>query len=120
MTKYTCDLCGQDAYPHNSILVQTDNDLYLLVHRACYDSYIGKCNTCALARTCSLELDNTAPKYVMETSRQGPMTIQAQVLNPILVDKHCVVDCQCWDGKNCRRQTIQTCQSYKLIVSERQ
>ena len=115
MTKYTCDICGQDAYPHNSILTKSDNGQYIIAHIACYEQNINKCVTCA--NPCAAKTDNTIPQYITKVIRQGPMIVQAQVLNPQIVDKYCAVNCQCWDGNNCMRQTIQTCQNYKLIMS---
>lgn len=89
------------------------------VHFVCYDQYIGKCSTCS-ATICQLEKDNTLPHIVTKVVRQGPMTMQTQVLNPQLVDKYCRAGCLCFDGNNCVRQTIQSCQNYKLIVLKHQ
>lgn len=121
MTNEVCNICHQPIIPgaNNTILTKSDNDVWLLCHYACYDQYIGKCATCA-NRTCALDKDNTAPKYVVKAERRGNVTIQTQVLNPTLVDKHCAAGCLCYVNQSCVRQSGQGCQSYKLIVSKPQ
>ena len=119
-TLLTCDICSKPGVPTNTILFKTDNDIWLLAHLACYDQYIGKCASCVNAQACTLDADHTLPKYVMKIVRQGSMTLQTQVLNPQLVDKHCHNGCLCYDGNNCLHQNGQGCQNYKLIVSTHQ
>ena len=123
MTNEVCNICHQPIIPgaNNTILTKTDNDIWLLCHYACYEQYIGKCATCG-HRKCALDEDNTAPKFVVKVVRQGAMTIQTQVLNPVLVDKYCGEDCQCWDPNQneCVRQNGLGCQNYKLIASTHQ
>ena len=119
MTPLICDICGKPMAYSNSILLKTDDGEWVQVHFVCYDTYIGKCATCS-ACDCELDKDNTAPKYTVKVVRQGPMTVQTQVLNPSLVDKHCRVGCQCWAENQCVRQSGHGCQNYKLIVSKPQ
>ena len=123
MTNEVCNICHKPIIPgaNNTILTKTDNDIWLLCHYACYDQYIGKCATCGY-RTCKLDEDHTAPKYVTKVTTQGNMRIQTQVLNPSLVDKYCVAGCQCWaeSTRQCVRQTGLGCQNYKLIASMHQ
>jgi hypothetical protein len=120
MTNFlTCDICGKPGVPTNTILFKSDNDVWLLAHQTCYDQYVGKCTTCNTTE-CALEKDHSVPQYTMKVEQRGPMRIQTQVLNPILIDRHCKNGCLCWDGNNCARQTSQSCQNYKLIASEHQ
>ena len=110
-----CDICGQVLHPNNTILLKSDNDIWLLVHYTCYDQYIGKCASCNNA-SCALATDHTLPQYVTQIVQQGNMRLQKQVLNPALVDKHCKTGCACWHNNRCEKTNSQSCENYKLIA----
>lgn len=112
---YVCDICGKPMFASNSIFFKDDNDKWVHIHYVCYDQYIGKCITCSTC-VCNLDKDTTMPRIVMKTVQHGNMVMQTQVINPDLVNKYCKSGCVCWNGTNCLRQTVQSCDKYTLII----
>ncbi len=85
----SCAFCGQTG----SLTIYELNDEILPLCANC-SSMIGTCHTCENIATCDFQNDHNEPQVVMKTVRQGMMTMQTQIKNPVLVDRHCK-HCQC-------------------------
>lgn len=108
-----CDMCGCIILDRRGIITKNKTDNFILICEDCYNT-LGTCGTCT--QDCSLEKDNTMPRTVMKTVRQGNMTMQTQVLNPDLVAKHCP-SCKCYRNNQCLRQKGSSCDKYESVIS---
>lgn len=105
----TCELCGK-AYPSASLILVDES----LICEHCY-SYRGTCATCAKNTDCLFESDpSPLPKVTVQTTRQGNMTIQQQVINPERVAITCAKGCSCYCDGECARQ-LNFCTSYTAV-----
>ena len=91
----TCELCGQ---PKDTVMIWQNDNTEKLICTDCYNS-IGSCHTCVNVNTCNFKNDHSEPQVVSKTIQQGFMTMQTQVKNPHLVEKHCST-CRCSDVNN--------------------
>lgn len=107
-----CDMCGKILLDRRGIIIQS-NDTYMIFCEDCYNA-LGRCSTCK--QQCSLDKDNTMPHTVMKTIRQGNMVMQAPVLNPDLVAKHCP-RCNCYHDNQCSRRNSSSCDRYESVIS---
>jgi len=84
-----CHICGSTD---NLIIDNIDNENYLF----CKGHYnaIHSCQGCVNNNVCGFASDHSEPQVVMKTIRQGMMTMQTQIKNPNLIQKHCS-KCQC-------------------------
>ena len=98
-------MCGKSV-PISSLIIWINKDetINTAICQNCYNN-IGNCATCTYNEVCNFETDHSEPHYVMQTVQQGFMTMQKQVKNPHLVEKHCI-SCRCsTDGKGtCMRE----------------
>lgn len=91
----TCEICGQ---PKDTVMIWQNDNTEKLICTDCYN-LIGSCRTCANANICNFKNDHSEPQVVSKTIQQGFMTMQTQVKNPHLVEKHCST-CRCSDVNN--------------------
>ena len=97
----TCNLCGKPSSAQSLILIPIE-DKWLQVCVSCYP-HAFSCPTCEYLNNCGVQSDNSGTqKVVMVTRQQGPVTIQQQEINPVLVDKYCVT-CRCHADFGCRK-----------------
>ena len=104
-----CVFCSNDQ---NLLIVQEGNDNYVV----CPDHYAAfhSCQTCVRSNICGFKSDHSEPQIVMKTVRQGYMTMQTQVKNPNLIQKHCV-KCGCYKNDTCLKdESGQSCPSWQL------
>ena len=108
-----CDICRKGLKPEDTTICQVDDHNLILCNQCC--SLIGKCATCTYQRECGFEKDHSMPHYVMQTIQQGMMTMQTQIKNPELVQKHCP-SCRCHVNNQCLKQTNgDVCQSWSIL-----
>lgn len=94
-----CAFCGQPHQQIEMVCFIDDNEKSTLICPQCY-GHIGTCVLCQYKAECGFQNDHSEPQIVMQTIRQGMMTMQTQVKNPNLVQKHCV-NCRCsYDNNN--------------------
>lgn len=91
-----CQICQKNVKPSDLLIYQFGNS-NLCICAQCAE-HIGTCTTCINQNHCSFQTDRSEPHVVMRTVRQGMMTMQTQVKNPNLVQKHCM-NCQCSYGQ---------------------
>lgn len=110
---HTCNLCGQPIMG-KSIVDITDETSHLMCAQcaAAGDS----CRSCRNAY-CAFEQDTTCqePPYIMQTVRQGNMTMQTQVRNLERVKATCAKACPCFckESLDCLRQ-LGYCSNYSI------
>ena len=94
-----CAICGN---PIVGGVYDVDSDNYL--HLECARK-LGTCATCVKSQICEFDTNpDPTPKAIMQTMRQGNMTIQQQVRNPDRIEKFCK-DCACFCAENgCLKQ----------------
>ena len=120
------DFCAWHIPKNNSVCVVCKNpianDAIILepnipICANCYNAYYGRCEACRhYQEGCALQNDRTEPPIINQTVRQGFMTIQQQVRNPKLVNRHCV-KCQCGIDKQCLRDGHGAgCPNWTLLV----
>ena len=96
----TCCLCG-NSDDNMIILYGVNNDVYPFCNN-CFKSY-HTCQLCQDKNICEFKNDHSEPQIIMQTIRQGYMTMQQQVKNPKLIAKHCTT-CHCsWGKENCHK-----------------
>lgn len=88
-----CDVCNLSIYPASQFNIWLINDKDYYVCPNC-NKYIGTCNSCAYTSECDFRNDHSEPQIINQTVQQGFMTVQTQVKNPKLVEKHCI-SCRC-------------------------
>ena len=110
-----CELCHSPA--EQIIIYQYDEDKELCLCEDCYNK-LHTCHTCKYGRECGFNSDFTMPKYVMQNVQKGFMTMQTQVKNPTLVEKHCST-CRCSidDKGTCAKETEvgQNCPHWMIL-----
>ena len=110
-----CSICKQ-LIPSKDILIYPFQNQNLFLCDKCAQ-LIGTCHTCAYQQNCGFRSDRSEPQVVMRTVRQGMMTMQTQVKNPNLVQKHCL-NCRCSYGTegNCLRDSNGVaCNSWSIL-----
>ena len=91
-----CAICHQPVYTTNGVIDPLEGDNYRILHRECAKA-LNTCQTCANSHICEFDTNpDPMPKIVMQTVRQGNMTMQTQVRNPSRVEKFCK-ECFCFD-----------------------
>ena len=92
-----CAICKRE-YPISELFywINQDGSVGYQVCKNCLDK-IGSCITCAYQNECGFANDHSEPQIVMQNVQKGFMTMQTQVKNPHLVQKHCV-SCRCSYG----------------------
>ena len=107
----TCEICGQ---PKDTVMIWQNDNTEKLICSGCYN-LIGSCYTCVNANICNFKNDHSEPQVVSKTIQQGFMTMQTQVKNPHLVEKHCSI-CRCSDvNNNCLKDdTGAECPNWQL------
>ena len=91
----TCEMCGAQMVASQLVLwYNKDNEdkpKYI-----CHDcrTKMYSCTTCSYKTECGFMSDHSEPPFVMKTVQQGFMTMQTQVKNPNLIEKHCI-NCRC-------------------------
>ena len=98
----TCEWCGQMVTP-KEINIWTFNDVNKFLCPHC-SQMVNTCQTCAYGNDCGFANDYSMPQMVNQTIRQGFMTMQTQVKNPKLIEKHCLsCRCSCDNKGTCLR-----------------
>ena len=99
-----CSICGGTVYTGYEVFDLLEGDNFRILHRECAKK-LGTCQTCVLANACEFDTNpDPMPKVVMQTIRQGNMTMQTQVRNPSRVEKFCN-SCSCFSQENgCLKQ----------------
>lgn len=92
----TCDLCKQKT--NNIFIWQDDNNNQLILCENCFNQ-LHTCNNCTYINICGFKNDHSEPQIVMQQTQKGFMTMQTQVKNPRLIQKHCP-SCRCSYGHN--------------------
>ena len=93
-----CRICQK---PQVDFIYQFEDKILLL----CADcqKHMGTCATCDHMNQCGFKNDHSEPQVVMQTIQQGFATMQVQVKNPRLIQKHCPT-CHCsYDNENCQQ-----------------
>lgn len=111
-----CSFCSQPQ-PLKETFIHTFNDKIFVLCKNCH-SLIGTCHTCAKQNDCGFMADKSEPQVVMQTVRQGMVTMQTQVKNPNLVQKHCI-SCKCsWgtEGNCIKEANGDGCNSWSLLL----
>ena len=85
-----CEICGQKK---DSVLIWQQEEVEKVICADCYPKMYA-CHTCVNSSICGFRNDHSEPQIVNKTIQQGFMTMQTQVKNPNLVEKHCST-CQC-------------------------
>lgn len=98
----TCSTCKQQFAPSEVTAYVTDTMKVCYVCKNCYSQFY-TCGTCENYPKCGFSEDRTEPQVVTKTIRQGFMTMQTQVKNPTLVQRHCSI-CQCSSDGDCQRE----------------
>lgn len=108
---FTCEICGQ---PKDTVMIWQDGNTEKLICSDCYN-LISSCHTCVNLNICNFRNDHSEPQMVSKTIQQGFMTMQTQVKNPRLVNKHCST-CRCSDiNNNCfKDDTGAGCPNWQL------
>lgn len=109
-----CSICNSNL-PSKDAIIFTFEDKTLIACNQC-EKLIGICQTCIYNSQCAFEADRTEPHFVMQTTRQGMMTMQSRVKNPKLVKKHCV-NCRCSYGNNgdcCKESNDAACAKWQI------
>ena len=109
-----CRICGQQ-FNNSDLIIFEINKQHLIVCNNC-SQYIGACNSCVHQSECSFKADHSEPQFVRQTVRQGMMTMQQQVKNPYLVEKHCM-NCICSYGYqgDCCKDNNCGCKNWQVI-----
>ena len=91
-----CSICGQVTL--KLPILQYDGNEVLQYCETCAE-YLGACPTCTLGLQCAFEQDTSVkiPPYIMQTIRQGNMTIQQQSKNPDRIEATCK-KCPCFNS----------------------
>ena len=92
-----CDLCHRQL-PQTELFywLNKDESQGYWVCQECLGT-IGSCATCTYYYDCGFVNDHSEPQVVFQTQKKGFMTMQTQVKNPHLVQKHCI-SCRCSYG----------------------
>ena len=98
-----CDLCHKKV--QQILLYQIDDNKDYCLCTDCANK-LYTCHTCAYLNDCGFANDHTMPAYVMQQVQQGFMTMQTQVKNPAMIEKHCI-SCRCSidDKGTCAKET---------------
>lgn len=107
-----CTFCPSNQ---NLTFVEFNDEYYGF----CPDHYIllGSCQTCVNVNICGFKDDNSEPLFVTAQTSHHGMTIQTQIRNPNLVNKHCA-NCRCGFGDNhsCVKQMqVADCGNWQLM-----
>lgn len=105
-----CALCGSTEH----LIIYEFGDKYLITCASCSQA-IGTCKTCENIQTCDFANDHSEPQVVMKTIHRGMMTMQSQVKNPNLVNRHCL-HCSCGspEGSCGRDDNGVSCQNWQV------
>lgn len=116
----TCQICKRSLNASNIIIYQgEDYELYLCDSCA---ARMGTCATCNYQNECGFRNDHSEPQVINQTVQNGFMTMQTQVKNPHLIEKHCI-SCRCsYGGKgNCIRDDNEvSCPNWQIVPELRQ
>lgn len=67
---------------------------------------LSTCEGCSKYIPCGFETDpSPIPKMIVKTIRQGPIIQQMQIPNPDRIAITCKLNCPCWNGEYCGRET---------------
>lgn len=89
-----CELCHSNINNKDIILwISQDGNKTIACCQECVNK-MGMCATCYYNNQCGFINDHSEPQYVNRTIQKGFMTMQTQIKNPHLVDKHCAT-CRC-------------------------
>lgn len=112
-----CDICGGIALPGAPLQLYQEQEVWVRICDNCV-VLLNTCQTCNKRACAFMELAHTSGiiPYVSQMVQRGPMTIQAQVRNPELVNQTCI-NCICFKDGKCLRDTNQGCKNYILNVS---
>ncbi len=107
----SCAVCGSTE----QLIIYETNDTVIPFCPNC-SALIGTCQTCKNKGQCDFQNDHSEPQVVMKTVRQGMMTMQTQVKNPKLVERHCK-HCQCGlpTGECLVENNGAGCKNWKMI-----
>ena len=102
-TMIQCDLCHEKV--QQVIIYQTEDEKQYYFCPDCFNK-LHTCHTCAYLNDCGFANDHTMPAYVIQNVQQGFMTMQTQVKNPAMIEKHCI-NCRCSldDQGTCAKET---------------
>jgi hypothetical protein len=108
----TCAIC-KGPLTIDSVIIEPNIPLCA----GCFNAYYNRCEACRhYQEGCAFNEDNSEPHIINQTTRQGFMSIQQQIRNPKLVERHCT-KCQCAINKECQRNNHGTvCPNWTLIV----
>lgn len=108
-----CDLCGH-PYVGPDVIYQEGENLYITCQRCM--SRMGTCEVCQHGNQCDFQTNPAQiPHMIMQTVRQGPMTMQTQVKNPERIKITCEAGCPCWDPEAECCKEFSTCGNYNFI-----
>ena len=99
---YICDYCGQG--PGKIIITVDECDCRLMCPRC--SQALNTCALCTKSVACEFQTNpSPIPHQIMQTIRQGNMTMQTVITNPERVKAFCY-NCGCFDTENiiCRRE----------------
>ena len=106
---YFCDVCGNPA----QAAVISNERLYCQRCAALFDT----CSLCLNSVGCEFETNpSPLPKVVVQTIRQGAVTMQQQIKNPERIKQFCF-PCKCFDQDDliCRREE-RWCPNYNEYI----
>lgn len=111
-----CDVCGRPTLIEHTIIHTAEDDYYLM----CGECHMmtKSCAICQKYNVCEFETntENTMPKTVMKTVRQGTMVIQSEVINEERVKALCH-NCECWDAE-CGCMKMHNIQCFKINTDD--
>ena len=91
MVNTPCNYCGKPA----STVVDSEGNCSCV---NCYQQFY-TCRMCENGSMCEFETNpSPLPKVVVQTIRQGPVTMQTQVKNPQRIEEFCQ-KCLCWNSE---------------------
>lgn len=89
-----CDICGRAMIKPDYFEYDCEGNLHQYCER-CHQMY-HTCQLCPNCQKCEFETNpDPMPKFIMKTTQQGNMIMQAQVRNEERVKKFCH-SCVCW------------------------
>lgn len=107
-----CEICQRPILMHLTFMQDVDGQFHT-VCRNCGTMLNISCIGCErMMEDCAFISDNTLPKMVVKQVQRGNIVMQAQVMNPELIEKTCK-KCVCFEGGRCRRQLDCGCKKVK-------
>ena len=108
-----CSYCGNPDAP---VVNQEGTEFYCL---RCKDLF-GTCAMCVNAEICPFQTsDIDIPPIVMQTIRQGPVTMQQQIKNPDRIRETCQKLCPCFHEEFACLKENGTCGNYARRLPNR-